>query len=63
MSQYYPTAPVKCHNELNRTLYREEYGRVVDALYEVGFHRGWTQELESHSVFRPDFSIEKPFGE
>ncbi len=63
MSQYYPPSPVKHQSELNRTLFYEEYRHVVDALYEFGFHRGWTQELESHANYRPDFSDEKPFGE
>jgi len=61
MSQYYPTPPVKDHPHLNRTLSAEEYQQVVDALYEFGFHRGWTQELESHASYRPDFSNDQPF--
>jgi putative pyruvate formate lyase activating enzyme len=61
MSQYYPTPRVKDHPFLNRTLTAKEYQQVLDAMYKFGFHRGWTQELESHASYRPDFSEEKPF--
>lgn len=63
MSQYYPPSPVRYHEELNRTLNYEEYSMIVDALYEFGFHKGWTQDIKSHAVFRPDFSDKKPFRE
>jgi putative pyruvate formate lyase activating enzyme len=61
MSQYYPTPQVKDHPLLNRTISAEEYQQVVDAMYELGFHKGWTQELGSHASYRPDFSGEQPF--
>jgi putative pyruvate formate lyase activating enzyme len=63
MSQYYPTKLVRNWRELNRTISYEEYQQVVDALYESGFSNGWTQDLESHASYRPDFSDEQPFGE
>jgi putative pyruvate formate lyase activating enzyme len=61
MSQYYPTTKVKDHPHLNRPILAEEYRQVLDAMYELGFHRGWTQELESHASYRPDFSNDQPF--
>jgi putative pyruvate formate lyase activating enzyme len=61
MSQYYPTAAVSNHPLLNRTLTNNEYNRVVEAFHELGFYRGWVQDLESHSVFRPDFLNKEPF--
>lgn len=63
MSQYYPTKLVRKRPELNRTISYQEYQTVVDALYESGFSKGWTQDLESHASYRPDFSDEQPFGE
>jgi putative pyruvate formate lyase activating enzyme len=63
MSQYYPTKLVRNWRELNRTISYEDYQQVVDAFYELGFSNGWTQVLESHASYRPDFSDEHPFGE
>lgn len=63
MSQYYPTELVRNHNKLNRTIAYEEYKQVVDAFHEFGFYRGWTQDLESHTSYRPDFSNDQPFEE
>lgn len=63
MSQYYPTKLVKNHHTLKRTLSYEEYKQVVDALYEFGIYRGWTQDLASHASYRPDFSDDQPFKE
>ncbi|HEX2936003.1 MAG TPA: radical SAM protein [Bacteroidales bacterium] len=61
MSQYYPTACVQNHNELGRSLLKEEYEKVVNAFHEFGFYRGWVQDLGSQTVYRPDFSKAKPF--
>lgn len=61
MSQYFPTESVREHNQLNRPIYHDEYEKVVDAFHELGFYRGWIQELESHTNYRPDFSKDKPF--
>ena len=61
MSQYYPTARVRNTPDLNRTMSLEEYQQVVDALFEAGFNNGWTQDPESNTSFRPDFSEEQPF--
>jgi putative pyruvate formate lyase activating enzyme len=61
MSQYYPTALVASFNKLNRTISPAEYDKVVNAFHEIGFSRGWVQEMESHAAFRPNFSNEQPF--
>jgi putative pyruvate formate lyase activating enzyme len=61
MSQYYPTALVKGHPELSRTLTTYEFGKVTEAFHALGFYRGWIQEMDSHAVFRPDFRKEQPF--
>jgi putative pyruvate formate lyase activating enzyme len=63
MSQYYPTTLVRNHSKLNRTISYKEYKKVTDAMYELGLYHGWTQDLESHATYRPDFSEEEPFRE
>ena len=60
MAQYYPPrdgmpAP------LDRTLSFEEYRQATDRAAELGFSRGWIQELEAASNYRPDFTKQKPF--
>lgn len=61
MSQYHPTFSVKDEPPLNRPLYREEYFKVVDEFYKLGFHNGFIQDLESYESYRPDFDREHPF--
>jgi putative pyruvate formate lyase activating enzyme len=61
MAQYFPTNLVAHHPLLRRTVLRVEYEKVVDAFHELGFYRGWVQDLESHAGFRPDFSKENLF--
>ncbi|MBN1184168.1 MAG: 4Fe-4S cluster-binding domain-containing protein [Bacteroidales bacterium] len=63
MSQYYPTTRVSDHPKLNRTVTPEEFNQVVEAFHELGFYRGWIQELESNLIFRPDFNKEQPFDD
>lgn len=61
MSQYHPTARVKDHPDLGRTLHPEEYAEIVDYFHELGFYRGWTQDVTSPSNYKPDFEYEHPF--
>ena len=61
MSQYYPTKLVRNHSELKRTILPEEYKQVTDAFYEIGFYRGWIQDLESQASYRPHFGDDQPF--
>lgn len=61
MSQYFPTQEVRNHPFLNRTITLPEYTKVVEAFHDLGFYRGWIQDLESHASFRPDFSEDQPF--
>lgn len=61
MSQYYPTSCVASHPVLSRTISQEEYKMVVEELENLGFYRGWVQELTSPDSYRPDFSKEQPF--
>jgi putative pyruvate formate lyase activating enzyme len=61
MSQYYPTACVAGHPVLYRTIKEEEYDYVVQAMKDLGFYRGWVQELGSSHTYNPDFGNEHPF--
>lgn len=63
MSQYFPVYNALNHKDINRTLSTSEYNRVLDALDELGFERGWTQLLESNDYYQPDFSKSNPFKE
>ncbi|MBR5434931.1 MAG: hypothetical protein IK117_10905 [Bacteroidales bacterium] len=63
MSQYFPVYNALNHKDINRTLSTSEYNRVLDALDELGFERGWTQLLESNDYYQPDFSKDNPFKE
>jgi putative pyruvate formate lyase activating enzyme len=61
MSQYHPTAFVKEHLDLSRTLYKEEYDLVAGAMEDLGFRNGWVQDIDSYRNYLPDFSREHPF--
>jgi len=61
MAQYCPTRAVAEHPRLSRPLLREEYDLVVEEMERLGFYKGWVQDLESSSHYRPDFSNEHPF--
>jgi putative pyruvate formate lyase activating enzyme len=62
MSQYYPVKTVENHPELGRTLTQHEYEIAKNELENLGFYKGWVQELESSNNYRPDFDFDKPFG-
>jgi len=61
MSQYWPTPLVASHPVLGRTLSHEEYHKVVSEMENLGFYKGWIQELESSHHYIPDFSSPSPF--
>jgi putative pyruvate formate lyase activating enzyme len=61
MAQYWPVPAVLNHPTLGRTLTPEEYESVKNELENQGFYKGWVQELESNTSYRPDFNLEKPF--
>ncbi len=61
MAQYYPTPNVLQHKELKYTVTEDEYKQVVDQLHELGFYKGWVQELESYTHYRPNFELQHPF--
>ncbi|MBI5541578.1 MAG: 4Fe-4S cluster-binding domain-containing protein [Bacteroidia bacterium] len=61
MAQYFPTDNVKNHPILKKQITEEEYKKVTEAMYKLGFNNGWIQEYESHLNYRPDFEKENPF--
>jgi putative pyruvate formate lyase activating enzyme len=61
MSQYHPTEYVKEINDLNRTLYPEEYQQVVEEMERLGFRKGYYQRLDSATHYQPNFAKENPF--
>jgi putative pyruvate formate lyase activating enzyme len=63
MSQYYPTSCMINHPQLNRRLTEDEYALVETAMEELGFHKGWIQEMSSAQNYKPDFMREDPFRE
>ncbi len=62
MAQYWPTPAVQQHPALGRTLAPEEYEIVRTELENLGFYKGWVQELESNDQYLPDFESTNPFG-
>ena len=59
MAQYYPPTPT-LPPPLDRTVYPEEYRRVVEHYDSLGFD-GWAQELCAHDTYRPHFADDAPF--
>ena len=61
MAQYFPPEGKKLPDELGRRLREEEYQRVVDAFYDLGFHRGWVQPLDAADNYKPHFEHQTLF--
>lgn len=61
MSQYYPNPYIDEFPELRRTLKPGEYYKVVKAMEETGFSRGFVQEMSSALNYNPDFNKNHPF--
>jgi len=61
MAQYHPVKYIISHPFLNRKLNFDEYDRVVKEAEQLGFYKGWIQELDSTSIYLPDFNKDKPF--
>lgn len=56
MSQYCPPDGINLPDQLSRTLLPEEYHQVCQAFDQLGFFRGWVQDLSSTTNYHPDFS-------
>lgn len=62
MAQYFPPQGVGVlPDELGRTLSEAEYDRVVEAFNQLGFTKGWVQELSASLNYIPDFSKKQSF--
>jgi putative pyruvate formate lyase activating enzyme len=61
MSQYYPTPGVAQHPQLSRKISPQEYQQVLEAMGDLGFHKGWIQDFESSGNYQPDFERDHPF--
>jgi putative pyruvate formate lyase activating enzyme len=62
MAQYFPTSGVKDHPFLGRSIKENEYNRIVEEMYRLGFQNGWTQEFNSSEIYKPDFDKTDPFA-
>lgn len=60
MSQYYPIEGCVLPDQLYRKITPEEYNQVVEHFYDLGFHKGWVQDLDERS-YKPDFSKKEAF--
>ena len=63
MSQYLPLHKASTYPMLDRKITKEEYSGLLDLLTDYGFTNVFVQELESASLFVPDFERNKPFEE
>jgi putative pyruvate formate lyase activating enzyme len=63
MSQYHPCGGNYDmeYPELNRTLHKDEYERVVEYARVLGFKNLLVQDMESHVSYLPDFDREEVF--
>jgi len=61
MSQYHPNYRVDAHAKLGNTVKPRDYYKVVDAMADLGFTRGWVQEMSSAPYYLPDFRKKHPF--
>lgn len=61
MAQYFPPDGIALPDQLNRRLINDEYNRVVECFYNLGFHRGWVQELAAADNYKPHFNTQTSF--
>ncbi|MGC8602616.1 MAG: radical SAM protein [Desulfomonilaceae bacterium] len=61
MAQYSPQYEARKFNELNRRINRDEYDRVVDVCWELGFENVFIQDFQSQDLGIPDFADDEPF--
>jgi len=63
MGQYFPTHKTNIYPEINRAIDEDEYEGVLEILSSFGMEKNvYTQSLESHKHYRPNFTNRKnPF--
>ncbi|MEW5693702.1 MAG: radical SAM protein [Candidatus Hydrogenedentota bacterium] len=62
MSQYNPVYKAKKYPEINRTITRDEYEKVIEFAAHLGFSNCFIQDYDSPDYYLPDFSKENPFN-
>ena len=62
MAQYHPVHRAHELPLLRRSIRQEEYERAMQACTKAGLDNVFVQELESASLFLPDFEREEPFN-
>lgn len=62
MAQYFPPDGIALPDQLNRRITQEEYNRVVEAFHDLGFHKGWVQQLDSADNYKPHFGQKTEFN-
>jgi putative pyruvate formate lyase activating enzyme len=63
MSQYNPCYYQADIPEMRRSITQDEYQVVLDKALELGFTTVFSQDMESPSIYNPDFDSESPFGD
>lgn len=61
MAQYTPLHGASQYPTLNRRITEEEYERVIDLAWDMGFENAFIQDLKSQESGIPDFRNERPF--
>ena len=61
MSQYSPQFRACSFPEIDRTLTKDEYGKITDLALSLGFKNLFLQEIGSQDQYLPDFSKKTPF--
>jgi len=61
MSQYLPMHKAKNFPELNRKITPDEYDRVLDSAWGLGFENVFIQDMQSPEYGTPDFGRDNPF--
>ncbi len=58
MSQYHPVHRAHQFLLLSRNISPSEYQEVLDIMEELGLKKGWTQKIDAHEDYLPDFERE-----
>jgi putative pyruvate formate lyase activating enzyme len=62
MSQYSPQYRAADYPPLNRTLYAEEYEKIIEYALDLGLENVFIQEIDSQQHYLPDFDRAHPFS-